>query len=373
MTRALILIVCFSLGAESLHKEKFYYLTGMAGDKKITVKMELFGDLWFGRFFYNDQKKDLVLKGKCDSVKCEFAATRWEPQKNKETIQASFHIEETPEHHWVGIWTDGQGQGLPLHLKPIHKDSIQHPFGYLPFVKKLDPYSYFRSSLVKFSKTKTTSQEGNTIEWWSDDVGRIMMPRLGKGFTSQQRDSTNKTLAELHFKEIENYASCTSASQPGEYESNVEIKFVNRDLVSFILSTRFKCHSNIVTQQQQPFTINTHSGKIASLEDLFWFGPSDTSVPLPESQPWFDYRYKIFGDTITATLKRLYPEKMQASSPCNYADPKSWQFPTWYLTPKGLYVGAFLPGIDRSCDNPAWSFIPYTDLSPYKNKELVLP
>jgi hypothetical protein len=55
---------------------------------------------------------------------------------------------------------------------------------------------------------------------------------------------------------------------------------------------------------------------------------------------------------------------------CNYAEPDVWNFPNWYFTDEGLYLGAYFGRAARSCDEPEWSIIPYRVLKNYINPSL---
>jgi hypothetical protein len=106
------------------------------------------------------------------------------------------------------------------------------------------------------------------------------------------------------------------------------------------------------------------------LDDVVWFGK--TKPPKEDSDAWFDYRDTVFGPKVVQLLKQLYPSDMTASAEndneqCDYTDPDVWNFPTWQLTKKGLYLGAIFARAERVCDNPGWSVIPYKALKPYLN------
>lgn len=352
--------------AETLHREKVYFLKGTLGNDSISMKIELFDEMWFARYFFLKNRKDIVLQGSCDSTACTFSITRWDGKKGREIIMEVFNIKETEEHHWKGEWMDQEKKVRNVFLKPIDRDSVAHLCKGCPAIDKMDTYSYFRTSGIPFMKSRTEMRNGKTIDWFKDKTTGIEMPRLGKGFTALQQERTNRTLQNLHLKEIENHLSCSSFDYNGRYKVYTRLKFVNKDLISMVMSVEFNCHRTFPTVNDVPLTINVNTGDVLSLEELFWFGPSGGAKPIPETEEWYQYRYHLFGAAVLAILKKMYPENINDDH-CNYTDAKAWQFPTWYLTPEGLYLGAVMPGIDRSCDHPAWPIIPYDELAAYQN------
>jgi hypothetical protein len=45
---------------------------------------------------------------------------------------------------------------------------------------------------------------------------------------------------------------------------------------------------------------------------------------------------------------------------CDYTDKSVWGYSNWHFTAKGLYLGPYFARIQRNCDDPGWSVLPYS-------------
>jgi hypothetical protein len=61
-------------------------------------------------------------------------------------------------------------------------------------------------------------------------------------------------------------------------------------------------------------------------------------------------------------MRMLYPEEFAGSGEddCSYDMEDVWDFPTWYITDKGVYLGAIFARAARVCDNPEWSILSWS-------------
>jgi len=348
------------------HKEYFYYLRGTLGNQPIALKIEQYDEMWFAKFFYTNIKKDIFMKGTCDSLGCRFSTYQWQAAEGKQQVLETLSLVEQPDQTWQGQWVDQNKKSYPLTLRPIKIDSIQHLYCHQPVIMAMDPYSYFRTHDLKFIKKKSEVVSGKfKIDWYKENISGLIFPRIRRGFTKPQRDSVNKTLESIHIKEVENYFSCGGVGHPGEYTLKTEFTFVSHSLIGLSKMVTYNCQSEQTNGERINLTLAVDNGHFLDLENIFWMGSG--TPPPAESQSWYEYRYKIFGSTIEKILDQLYPEKMKPQEGCRYDTPDVWQFPTWYLTPTGLFVGSFAPGIDHSCDAPSWSIIPFEKLKVFTN------
>jgi hypothetical protein len=44
---------------------------------------------------------------------------------------------------------------------------------------------------------------------------------------------------------------------------------------------------------------------------------------------------------------------------CNYGDPYLWDYPSWYLSDKGMVFDPIFPRVARACEGTEWSILPY--------------
>ncbi len=56
----------------------------------------------------------------------------------------------------------------------------------------------------------------------------------------------------------------------------------------------------------------------------------------------------------------MTPGGREYDDECAYDDPSVWQFPSFYLTPKGIFFGPSYARAARVCEaNDEWSVLPY--------------
>ena len=75
------------------------------------------------------------------------------------------------------------------------------------------------------------------------------------------------------------------------------------------------------------------------------------------------YRNDVLAPWVVRQLSRLYPAQMAApksADDCNYRDPDVWNFPAWYVTPKGIHLAAYFARVQRVCDDPDWAVLPWS-------------
>ena len=109
------------------------------------------------------------------------------------------------------------------------------------------------------------------------------------------------------------------------------------------------------------------------LEELFWFtGKKPVNEKDEKYYDYIDERAK----SIVAILTQLYPVEMSVpvdkEKQCDYTHFSDWDFPSWYFTKKGLYLGAVFPNALGACNDPDFSYIPYSLLKKYLSKEITV-
>ncbi|HKJ40867.1 MAG TPA: hypothetical protein VKA27_02190, partial [Sunxiuqinia sp.] len=140
-----------------------------------------------------------------------------------------------------------------------------------------------------------------------------------------------------------------------------------RHAISYVVTLHSTCYGGPGDDLVTNNALETATAKPLILEDILWFGGQPQPKLSAGEYKWFQYRYKSFGPKILGMMKELYPEKVspQDSTDCQYDDVKLWQFPSWYLTSKGLYLGSKSTMTNKKCDGASWSVIPFSKLKGY--------
>ena len=77
------------------------------------------------------------------------------------------------------------------------------------------------------------------------------------------------------------------------------------------------------------------------------------------------YRDKKWAPWLVKELTLAHPAEMkkpteESDDDCDYSQPEIWQFPAWYFTPAGLYFDPSFARVQRSCEGPEWSVLPWS-------------
>lgn len=73
----------------------------------------------------------------------------------------------------------------------------------------------------------------------------------------------------------------------------------------------------------------------------------------------------MLGPGLARLFKQLYPAEMtmsagSADDGCRYDDPEVWSLPSWHLRLQGLYLGPGFSRVQRACEGPEWSALPWS-------------
>lgn len=204
---------------------------------------------------------------------------------------------------------------------------------------------------------------------WREPASGITLFRIETGYPVSILDEINSALERQHRDRVAEWKDCKGyAGGSGVDISEESSVHLSEDYVSYAWFSSWSCagaaHPDFGTQG---FTFDARTGRELTLEDVLYLGGPPALKP--ETSSFYDYRSNVFAPQIIALFKRLYPADMAGAEGeaeedrCDYADPSVWDYASWYLTEKGLYLGAHFARAQRPCDEPDWSFVPWEELS----------
>ena len=202
---------------------------------------------------------------------------------------------------------------------------------------------------------------GYTLEWMKEPVSKLQMFRVRDGFSDETLDRINALLEERQRQEINRYFSQCFECGEG-FEQTVTPHFLNARLLSVNIST--SCGGSCPNYSDNPLNLDIESGKLLELEDLLWLKSGKPHLPRKANgnRESYEYKEKILAPWFIHTMIRLYPREMEFytkdEDACNYTNAEIWKFDSWYLTPKGIYIGAYTEPVEH-CEYPDWSILPW--------------
>jgi len=355
----LVVIVCGSYLAKA-HIEPTYFLHGNIGSRKVGVQIDHFSEAAYMKYFYQNEKTNLYLKGKSDSTKFHFESAL------KDSIGLPVQkvvIEHLTDEKWEGFLITDK-DSLIIKLEVIDVDKIDHLYVNDELKKLLSPYSYLRTSDLELVRVNKRERFGRfSVSWFKEPFTGVKHFQINSNRKTKDVNKPNVILRNDHLKHVESFFECGTYGYSGSYSEKINISFLNQSYLSYSSEVKSSCYSEREKVTNEYTNLELQTGKRLWLEDLIYVG--DLPIPTYNTSFWFKYRRNEFASFVIDQLKTAYPEKFTKEMECNYENTKAWEKPSWYLTKKGLYLGASFPGIDRSCNDPEWSIIPYNRLSEY--------
>lgn len=325
--------------------------TGTAGKAAIVMEVDSGKDASaYGSYFYQRYRFDIGLSGEWSGQTLTLTGfnndDRFILTRNGGALN--------------GTLTTAKGKTIPVRLQLARDRPVPGP------PTDFSLYQRLRLAGLKLVPEQVQVRGPATIRWYSEPVTGMHLFRIESGYSDAARSAMNAALERSHWEHINRYFDCAGYDGGSGIDSaEAGEPYLSADYVSYPWSESWSCagtaHPDFGVEGQ---TFDAHSGKLLSLDDLLWFGPRQKRVE--DSDEWYQYRSEIFAPGVVAMLKDLYPAQMaapqEAEDECDYSDPEIWNFVPWYLTPDGLYVGAYFARVMRACDNPEWSVIPYSKL-----------
>lgn len=342
-------------------------LKGKIGAYPVVMQLDSFDDtVAFARYFYENKKKDIELNGSMSKDGSITVICYNNYDGNFDKSSEKIQLRKT-KNGYTGTWSTTQ-KTLPVTLSFLSIDSIKNPFSSyasLQQMKTESPLDYVRTAGLLFIKDSTSKKNGYYLDWYHEKYSGISLFRLRKETMTAAIRKINEQLLEAQLSGSNNALACTSSGGGTEYDQTIDHLFLNNSVLSVDISTGYDCGGAHPDFSFSALNFDLSTGEAVKLDDILWFGKT---IVKEDSDEWYGYRDSVFAPKVVELLQQLYPQQMKYTEDeeeCNYADPGVWDFPNWYFTDKGLYLGAYFARVARSCDDPGWSVIPYRVVKKY--------
>ncbi|MDT3313264.1 hypothetical protein QZR14_18045 [Pseudomonas sp. rhizo66] len=349
--------------------------TGTLGKTPIVVELNTTQpDEVTGRYFYEKYHRDLALSGSLQDSTLNLVEgnNRYGDDKPLPTLK----LEET-SNGWQGEWQSPQGKKLPVKLSEARLPAPTS--ANLPFIAALpygEPYEYLRLQGLKLKPAKKENFMGYDLQWWTEPETKISLFSVESGLSKDDQQRVNQQLLGRLWNEVISYHGCQlQGGENVEFMQQAEPKMISPAVVSLNISTSYYCGGAHPDFGDSPLNIDVKTGHPLSLEDVLWVGEGkpllhaerdslgDKPLSKDESNARYQYVSKELVPWVIKQFTALYPTEMKAPTgddDCNFQDESIWGTSPWYFTEKGLYLGAYFARVQRSCDRPDWSILPYS-------------
>jgi hypothetical protein len=349
--------------------------TGTLGKTSIVVELNTTQqDEVTGRYFYEKYHRDLALSGSLQDSTLNLVEgnNRYGDDKPLPTLK----LEETADG-WQGEWQSPQGKKLPVKLSEAKlpaPDSATLPL--IAALRNGEPYEYLRLQGLRLKPTKKENFMGYDLQWWTEPETKISLFSVESGLAKDDQQRVNQQLLGRLWNEVISYHSCQlDGGENVEFMQQAEPKMISPAVVSLNISTSYYCGGAHPDFGDSPLNIEVKTGHPLSLEDVLWVGEGkpllhaerdslgDKPLSSDESNARYQYVSKELVPWVIQQFTALYPTQMKKPTQeddCNFTDESVWGASPWYFTAKGLYLGAYFARVQRSCDRPDWSILPYS-------------
>lgn len=365
----------FTLISTAHAEEGRRVFTGTLGKMPIVLELNTTQqDEVTGRYFYEKYHRDLELSGSLQDSTLNLVEgnNRYGDDKPLPTLK----LEETA-NGWQGEWQSPQGKKLPVKLAEAKLPAPTSAT--LPFVAALpndEPYEYLRLQGLKLKPAKKENFMGYDLQWWTEPETKISLFSVESGLSKDDQQRVNQQLLGRLWNEVISYHSCQlRGGENVEFMQQAEPKMISPAVVSLNISTSYYCGGAHPDFGDSPLNIDVKTGHPLSLEDVLWVGEGKPLLhaerdslgdkPLSEAESDARYRYvsKELVPWVIQQFTALYPTEMKKPAQdddCDFTDESIWGTTPWYFTDRGLYLGAYFARVQRSCDRPDWSILPYS-------------
>lgn len=376
------------LGSSTLTaKDSSAVYTGTLGNQAVVMAIGTGDDGNLdGRYFYARHHRDIPLsgsKGEPDHLQL------LEGTDGDDATRPQLDLQRQADGSLLGQWSSAKGKTLKLVLQPAHVPAPAADAD--PYLKRLygtDLYEYLRLSGLKLQQGQRQTFMGHTLQWWIEPDSKITLFQILDGYPDDQRQRINQVLHDRLWSEVSSFHECMLGAHRyggGDYEQTVTPRLLSAHVLSISVDTSYDCGGAHPDFGDAPINLDARTALSLTLEDVLWLGPGqpfhyaeDTTlegVGLGNSasnnvsfEVFSGYREKSFAPWLAGQLAALYPAQVKDDG-CGYGAAEVWQFPAWYLTPKGIDFTPFFDRADRACEaNDDWSVLPYRIVAKHPGK-----
>ena len=314
-----------------------------------------------GEYFYRKHRHGIELSG-TRAADGSIALEEWTRSPDAGSGRAHWQLASITGDTLTGEWI-GSDKRLPIRLRRVAAATLPETGDpALAELRANDPYRFMQLHGMTLKANKLETVGDYRLQWWREPRSGIELFRVVSGYPAAKLPAINLSLARKQWQEVQSYLDCT-ASLMSDHESSATLRYIGRDALSVSLFASYYCGGAHPDFGDGPINLDPHTGRELALEDVLWLGKG--TPPLygdGNNQVWFDYRTQVFAPWVAEQMRKLYPEDVAGRSEdeCSYDMSEFWDFPTWYITAKGVYIGAIFPRVGRMCDNPEWSILPWS-------------
>lgn len=342
--------------------------SGTLGKQPIVVEIDADGSEASGRYFYEKFHKDLPLAGtlKGDELALD------EGDRFADGPKAQLLLKRSGDG-WAGQWLGANGKHLPVTLARAQVPPLAEGAGaFMAEQREKAPYDYLRLLQTPLKPGKQGSFMGYRLQWLDEPVTGLSMPQLSSGYTDAQRQQLNAMLRDRLLAEVVTWHSCqATGGEHFDYTQTVAPTYFSASVISLNISTGYDCGGAHPDAGDSGLSLSVETGQELALEDVIWAGDGaarhfEEGSDSKDFQALSQYREETFVPWLLKTFKRLYPGDMKApksEDDCDYTDAQVWNFPSWHLTEKGLYLGPYFARVMRACEAPEWPVLPWAQVN----------
>ncbi|EZP31630.1 hypothetical protein [Pseudomonas sp. RIT288] len=334
--------------------------TGTLGKMPMVVELNTTQqDEVTGRYFYEKYHRDLELSGSLQDSTLNLVEgnNRYGDDKPLPTLKL-----KSTDNGWQGEWQNPKGKKLPVQLTEAKLPAPTATT--LPFIATLpkdDPYEYLRLQGLKLKPEKKENFMGYDLQWWTEPESKISLFSVESGYTKEEQQRINNHLLGRLWTEVISYHACMlQGGENAEQWQSVAPTFLSPDVVSLNINTGYDCGGAHPDVGNSPINLNAHTGEAIKLEDVLGVGREGSSTGDGK-----DSQSDVFVQWLIKQFTSLYPNEMKKPAEgdedsCDYTDENVWVVSDWYFTAKGIYLGPYFPRVQRGCDEPEWTILPYS-------------
>lgn len=359
MTNIIKIFILFLLCALSTttvlaHIEKVYSLEGAIGNREVVMEIRNVEGYYNGRYCFRNEKETIYMQVEFDSLSFTLNSLRYNQETRKQEPFDEIVITEDSLNNWHGIQKTTDGKIHKVFLRPIKVvHSEPHAIKNQDVKNSLSPYNYSLLRDIKYKSTSTQKfKKGIKIEWLTETKSNVKLFRFVGGLPDTTMVKINNYLEGFFINDIlngYNYA---------DYETEIDIFFVSPYILSMAKSIKSNVGNTKVTGSVTYLTLDLKSLKTINIEDLLWLG--EGKAPRNGSREYFKYRSEVFEKKIEKYVNETYSKEIN-NSKCSYANDKTFRFPDFYLTKKGIVLMLNHYKLSDDCKKQTWAVLRFKD------------